>query len=861
MPTIEELYQTVLGRAPDPGGLAFWQSYVGPTVDPNEISAFVAAAQAERPGAIYAPPTPPLTFPPAPAPAPVAAPAPAPTPAPAPAPTPAPAAAPQKQTIRSADGKEYDVLTLTNLAKQIIPSVGELRGGAFSQQGATMGFAYNDLQQLFNEKPTAAHQVVFDMARGLMDRGVTDVSQIQVKNIKGDVQVDPIRNEQTGQIQGFRRWVGDEYGGQWQTLTPQELGKVAAQPYGTEGDNIFVLKDATVSQQLIGNGKILNEVPLGVNPLTYSIGETYAGPGMTGYRVVVDPATGQPKFSTYSSTTGAADFQQAMGAALPVLTLAVAIAAPGLIPSIGSSILGTSEAIAAGTAKIGLAEIAAGSAAVSAGTTALSGGQIKDIALNAVKAAASVGVGGNVAQTVGLSLVNAGVPMEVARVVASSVGSAASALATGKDPVQGAVSGLVGSVGRQTMDQVRTAEVTDLMRQGPVQLAAADTGTMTDVSAPTTGPISSDRLRVETFGVGRPDTLSTEIVGTGDTLDVESAIAADINKSSAGLWDKLKNVGAIFSSGTSDPSSPYYALFGSGARGGDPQAGFSIFARDYPQQATAWVQNLIQFVQSDPSLTDVQKQDIISSAYQLNTNLENKATLVSEQPTSAAKTTVTGGAGGGGGGGAPAGVDTRPFDVTPMTGGATLTGGAPSVTPADISMLTPTTTRPGMGTTGITGLIGGRPGMGFTGQFGPPTPSGTTTTGIGAGEGGGEGTGVGPGRGTGFGGGVGGGVGPGQGEGIGPGTGGFEGGMGMGGGPGGPGAGEPVTPTEPKFPVDRAPISDVGRLTSTRLFTPDRTTLTGLAPVERRRRTELTDEEGEPVGRWGSETLRGLLGI
>ena len=216
MPTIEELYQTVLGRAPDPGGLAFWQSYAGPTVDPNEVAAFVAAAQAERPGAIYAPPTPPLTFPPAPAPAPVAAPAPAPTPAPAPAPTPAPAAAPQKQTIRSADGKEYDVLTLTNLAKQIIPSVGELRSGAFSQQGATMGFAYNDLQQLFNEKPTAAHQVVFDIARGLMDRGVTDVSQIQVKNIKGDVQVDPIRNEQTGQIQGFRRWVGDEYGGQWQ---------------------------------------------------------------------------------------------------------------------------------------------------------------------------------------------------------------------------------------------------------------------------------------------------------------------------------------------------------------------------------------------------------------------------------------------------------------------------------------------------------------------------------------------------------------------------------------------------------------------------------------------------------------------
>jgi len=53
-PTLEQLYQNVLGRAPDTRGLEFWRNYVGSSIDPDEIAAFVAAAQAERPGAFYA---------------------------------------------------------------------------------------------------------------------------------------------------------------------------------------------------------------------------------------------------------------------------------------------------------------------------------------------------------------------------------------------------------------------------------------------------------------------------------------------------------------------------------------------------------------------------------------------------------------------------------------------------------------------------------------------------------------------------------------------------------------------------------------------------------------------------------------
>ena len=45
--TVEQLYTQILGRAPDPEGLAFWQSAFGGSVDPTEQASFMQAAQAE----------------------------------------------------------------------------------------------------------------------------------------------------------------------------------------------------------------------------------------------------------------------------------------------------------------------------------------------------------------------------------------------------------------------------------------------------------------------------------------------------------------------------------------------------------------------------------------------------------------------------------------------------------------------------------------------------------------------------------------------------------------------------------------------------------------------------------------------
>jgi hypothetical protein len=45
--SIEQVYLDVLGRAPDPRGLEYWQSQFGPTVDANELATFQSAAAPE----------------------------------------------------------------------------------------------------------------------------------------------------------------------------------------------------------------------------------------------------------------------------------------------------------------------------------------------------------------------------------------------------------------------------------------------------------------------------------------------------------------------------------------------------------------------------------------------------------------------------------------------------------------------------------------------------------------------------------------------------------------------------------------------------------------------------------------------
>lgn len=54
--TVSDLYSQILGRAPDEGGLAYWQQQFGDTIDPNEVATFKTAAAPELAMTGYTPP-------------------------------------------------------------------------------------------------------------------------------------------------------------------------------------------------------------------------------------------------------------------------------------------------------------------------------------------------------------------------------------------------------------------------------------------------------------------------------------------------------------------------------------------------------------------------------------------------------------------------------------------------------------------------------------------------------------------------------------------------------------------------------------------------------------------------------------
>jgi hypothetical protein len=164
-------------------------------------------------------------------------------------------------TVKDYENKEYDPLALMRLAGQIGQNMDTSRtsGGAFSTTGESIGFNYDEATRLLGRPPTSAEQVVFDMARSLLSKGVTDISQLTSK----------------------------EYDVPEQTI------------YGEGGDSVLPgYRTAGIfagDTQLSGN----------------EFGATYTGKGNTRYNVDFDPATGQPRF--YTTAKSSSDLDGGLG--------------------------------------------------------------------------------------------------------------------------------------------------------------------------------------------------------------------------------------------------------------------------------------------------------------------------------------------------------------------------------------------------------------------------------------------------------------------------------------------------------------------------------------------------------------------
>lgn len=219
-------------------------------------------------------------------------------------------AAKDEEKVYDYRGKAYDKTTLLALAAQIIPNLGSMAGGAFGTKGESIGFDFNEAKRILGKEPTAAEQVILDMARGLLDRGITDISQLQVKDVFSDLDVyeelDDI-GRPTGNYIATMVDPNDPDKTIQRVLTPEEASRITSQSmYDAEGGEIIrkTANDILTGKAVYLGDDVLTQVNSGLSPLVIGIGGTATGQGATEYQIVINPTTGKPEFQTYGKDTG-----------------------------------------------------------------------------------------------------------------------------------------------------------------------------------------------------------------------------------------------------------------------------------------------------------------------------------------------------------------------------------------------------------------------------------------------------------------------------------------------------------------------------------------------------------------------------
>jgi hypothetical protein len=229
-------------------------------------------------------------------------------------------------TLLSADGKEYAGDKLLKLVQQLGASTtaDKLAGSAYGVKNGNIGFDYTEANKLFGNS-NATQQVFLDAARGLLDQGVTDLSQLTTKDIMGDASVQPeVDDNGTPTGRYVATWGGDSegLGAQRRVLTPEEASKVKSSTVmsgDSESTQYTPLNIALNKGIFDQNGKQISAT----NQL--DLGSTYTGPGGTSYQLTFDPTTGKPAFKTTGFTTSDA-------AALGPLTTMASLAFPAAAP-------------------------------------------------------------------------------------------------------------------------------------------------------------------------------------------------------------------------------------------------------------------------------------------------------------------------------------------------------------------------------------------------------------------------------------------------------------------------------------------------------------------------------------------------
>lgn len=203
-------------------------------------------------------------------------------------------------TVRDFQGNEFSGSEILNLAKQISGSIdtSKIGGAVYGTKGESIGFDYEEAKKILGREPTAADQVLLDMARSLRQKGVTDLSQIKVEDVVVNQESSVYTDPETGE-----KFLVDADGAKIRSLTPEEVSSIRLKEVGS-GDSTYtqeVLDTEVKTKQTVG--------PDGKPIFLYGedggnvFGETYTGEGATDYVMEIDPNTGLPKFYTTGRST------------------------------------------------------------------------------------------------------------------------------------------------------------------------------------------------------------------------------------------------------------------------------------------------------------------------------------------------------------------------------------------------------------------------------------------------------------------------------------------------------------------------------------------------------------------------------
>jgi hypothetical protein len=410
-------------------------------------------------------------------------------------------------TLTDYQGNQYDGAQVLALAQQIAGNAGTMTGGAFQTKGESIGFDASEANKLLGRNATASEQVLLDMARQMIQTGVTDLSQLQAKDITSsgvNVGIDP----DTGQYYALIP-SGDGETSVRKDLTADQVAKIKTEEIigsGDEGSYVRrTIDDLVTGKGLFAGDKLLTQQDAIDNPIAYTIGSTYTGGGGTSYDLKFDPKTGKPVVSASGFTTSDAD------SIMPIIMIASNYLLPGAGSMLSSALLdaGMSELTSQIVSKAIINGVTSGIMAEA------SGGDFGDGFLKgSITGAISAGVA---------PMISTALPSDLSPAMSTALtkaGTAAiTALATGKDvgtalttqllnsATSGGLSFLSGEMGLSTDDarllsSVLTPVVTQLATNGTISdatlmnavllagstvLANTDSSAVNNVSTLTTG--------------------------------------------------------------------------------------------------------------------------------------------------------------------------------------------------------------------------------------------------------------------------------------------------------------------------------------------------------------------------------------